>query len=183
MTAPGVARDTAVETSEELRGCSEALAQCRALVRALGPARYALPIGRHASIGAHLRHCLDHFDRFFEGLALGTVDYDARERRAPWETNAEVALEVISEFENRLAELPPMPGRTLTVWQSVASGADAKRASVSSPARELAFLSSHTIHHLALMRALVDLAGWDDAAPAEVGVAYSTRAHHAASGQ
>lgn len=181
MTATSQARSATPSESDEITGCREALAQCRALVEGLGHERYAATIGRHASVGAHLRHCLDHFDRFFEGLPLGTIDYDARERRAAWETDPREALEVIAGFEARLATLPAMAA-PLTVWQSVASGTDRRRASTSSVARELAFLSSHTIHHLALMRALVDLAGWHDAAPEEVGVAFSTRAHHAAVG-
>lgn len=170
--------------SEEIRGCLEALAQCRLIVEGLGPERFAQPVGRHAAVGSHLRHCLDHFDCFFDGLSRGTLDYDARIRRAAWETDAAVALEVIADFEQRLATLAPQligaANAPLAVWQSVASGAEARRCAQSSVDRELAFLSSHTIHHLALMRVVIDMAGWNDAAPAEVGVAYSTRAHQAA---
>ena len=175
---------TASSTEECLRGCLEALARCRALVERLGPERFATPVGRHATVGAHLRHCLDHFDRFFDGLPLGTIDYDARERRADWETNAAVALDVIAQFERRLAALAPEADRLaalpLNVWQSVASGIDTRRMATSSLDRELTFLSSHTIHHLAVMGVVIDLAGWGEA-DEDMGVAYSTRAHHTTS--
>lgn len=173
----------AAPVCDALRGCHEALAQCRAIVELLGPSRFGLPVARHASVGAHMRHCLDHFDQFFAGLPHDEVDYDARVRRPDWENDAAVALDVIADFDAQLAalaeEAPALGHRSLRVWQSVASGADMRRVASSSVERELAFLSSHTIHHLALMRVLIDLAGWDDPAAAEIGVAYSTRAHAA----
>ena len=42
----------------------------------------ANPLGGGASIGAHYRHCLDHFRQLFAGLENGMIDYDARTRES-----------------------------------------------------------------------------------------------------
>ena len=37
-------------------------------------------VGYANGVGPHLRHILDHFDRFFTGLDTGLIDYDDRAR-------------------------------------------------------------------------------------------------------
>jgi len=58
-----------------------------------------------SSVGAHVRHNLDHYQRFFVGLDGGTVDYDARERQKVFEIDRRAAMALTESICERLAEL------------------------------------------------------------------------------
>jgi uncharacterized damage-inducible protein DinB len=102
------------------------------------------------SVGGHVRHCLDHVAALVRGLENGHVDYDARVRGTAIEYRREAALAEIA--------------RLIECLQGVArcSPDTPVRVDVGSPdfapstlARELAFISSHTIHHFALIALLL----------------------------
>ena len=127
------------------------------------------------AVGPHLRHSVDHFRLLLDGWAAGFVDYDARPRDLRLERDPVAVRDALSSIASTLgalvaADLP----RPLSVSQSVASGRP-PRVSPSCLERELAFLSGHTIHHLALMVMSGREAGLK--IPAWLAVAYSTEAH------
>jgi len=152
-------------------GCLAACREARAFVERLTPAQYAAPVNGHSSIGAHMRHCIDHFLCFFRGLSDGEVDYDSRDRSADLELSREVFFKACDLVERELAGLGDLE-RAVRVRQIPAPGA-ASIAVESSIERELIFLSSHCIHHMALMAILAEIQG--AAVRGEAGVAYSTQ--------
>jgi hypothetical protein len=110
----------------------------------------------NGTIGAHLRHNLDHF-----AAAIGAfddaspIDYDHRARGTPVESDPDAAIGVIDALRARLAELPfdGAHEREVVVRMMVTSGGD-EAALRSTPARELAFAAHHAIHHHAMMAAI-----------------------------
>lgn len=123
------------------------------------------------SIGAHVRHTLDHIAAFASGEA-GVLCYDHRERGTAVEGDPSAALRQILRLKaalsrqlGRSADEPLMvrslvaaDGREVTAWSSFG--------------RELAFVVSHTVHHQALIALL--LAWHGEAVPARFGLAPST---------
>lgn len=103
-----------------------------------------------SSIGAHLRHVLDHYSSFLKGVDEGLVDYDDRKRKTSVETDRVVAIKTIREIIDQLTGLEEMENHSVDVVVSAnAKGASEK--SSSSLRRELQFLASHTVHHYALI--------------------------------
>lgn len=157
-------------------GCAAALHRCAAIVTGVSTEVYARDSG-HGTIGAHVRHCLDHFECFWRGLEYGEVDYDARDRDTELERRPALARERIAAAIEWMAELTPDDmGRPLVVRQTGAPGTVGPEAS-SSVERELLFLSGHTIHHVAIMILIAERLGAP--VPRELGVAYSTASHRA----
>ena len=128
------------------------LAQVERLLRQLDDQTFTLPSAGfyNSTIGGHLRHCLDHYDSFTNGLADGKVDYDHRVRLPELETKTECALaktlEVCTTIKNIPSQEPPVGllvkmdcGLASSDWQPSTLG------------RELQFLVSHTVHHFAMI--------------------------------
>ena len=142
----------------------------------------ALPEGLYAdfhsaapegSIGAHLRHCIDHYDCFLQGLGEGKIDYAKRERRIDIEQDPDTAIERLREQATELLSLQGEwdQDRAIEV-RTVSFDAEDHGWLPSTLGRELQFLLSHTIHHFALIAMLLRLAGITP--PREFGVAPST---------
>ncbi len=108
------------------------------------------------------------------GLATDEIDYDARNREGPLETDRRLAMATALGF---LADLDRIDGaianRPLRITlRSVAGDDPAPDWSQSSLKRELQFLVSHTVHHYALIKELLRRTGFD--AGDGFGVAPST---------
>ncbi len=103
-----------------------------------------------SSIGAHMRHVLDHYGSFLKGVAGGVVDYDDRVRDTVVEKDVSAAIDRIKEISAELTELEQMADLPVGVMVS-ASATDEEEKSNSSFGRELQFLVSHTVHHYALI--------------------------------
>lgn len=158
-----------------VEGCLDACTQCTELVGALEEGRYGAAIPGNSPIGSHMRHCIDHFRALFRGLAAGVVDYDARDRDPSLESDAAVFGRAILDVRRELEALRTEHlDRPLQVLQMVAPGTPAMPVA-STLGRELAFVCSHTIHHLALVKVLASMGG--GRFPEHLGVAYSTRAY------
>lgn len=158
------------------RACADLLEQARDLVLKLDEEQFAAPLhGIAASVGAHLRHCLDAFDCLLAGLESGAVDYDQRARDARTETDPLRALERIealrAELLERVAAQPDRPLRVRADEPDLPPGAGFVRSAL---ARELRALASHMVHHHALVAVVLRVRG--ECVPAQFGVAPSTRA-------
>ena len=105
-----------------------------------------------SSIGAHVRHCIDFFERFLAGLEDGRVDYDARGRDPRIAADRNVARSRFLAVRERLEQLTvDDASRTLTVRADAAAAAAETTWCPSSVGRELQVLLSHTVHHYALI--------------------------------
>jgi len=151
------------ERMEAVEGNMIVLDQAVATLRLLDDVTYAsggAPPGVSA-VGVHFRHVFDHYHAFFIGLAAGEIDYDARARQVPLETDRALALATALGFLTDLDRLPASLGaRQIRVSvRSVAGPAEEPDWSDSTVKRELQFLVSHTVHHYALMKELLRRVG------------------------
>ena len=127
--------------------------------------------------GAHLRHVLEFYECFLEGLDSGAVDYDARRRDLSIEASRRAAAGRIRQIMHRL-ETSPLVRRDAELRVRLE---DAQACSVDDPfvrssvARELQVLSSHTIHHFALIGITLQAHGMR--LDQDFGVAPSTLRH------
>lgn len=115
------------------------------------------------SVGAHLRHMLDHYLSLLDGLAEGRIDYEARKRDARFEQEREYAIEQIRETVARLNALSADDAdRPLQVRMEAGVAGDGEPIwATSSLRRELDFLISHTIHHYGLIAIILRTQGVD----------------------
>ena len=124
------------------------------------------------SIGEHIRHNIDHYLSFLDGLAAPEIDYDARKRDPRIETDPQYAIENMQTIIQRLREINNDDGdKPIRIKMDSGSGAENSRSN-STPHRELQFLVSHTIHHYTLIAFLCRLKGIEPTAG--FGVAPST---------
>jgi hypothetical protein len=135
---------------------------------------YTAPVHGHVSgtLGAHVRHCLDHVSALLSADRSATLSYDRRRRGTAIEADPASALQQILRLK---AALERSSSRSLDEPVRVESQIDLSGGSVvgwSTFGRELAFVLSHTIHHQATMAAVLALHGVDT--PAEFGYAPST---------
>ncbi len=154
-----------------------ALAQLRGLLDALTPDTYRQPFGadgRH-TLGKHARHIIDHYDALLGGLEEGGdhVDYEHRRRDETLEQWPRLASQRVSSIE---ASLLALGDRQPTSDMTLDYPLDDERLALSSSLqRELAFLTSHTIHHMAILGLLAEPLGL--ALPESFGVHPSTLRH------
>jgi hypothetical protein len=122
------------------------------------------------TVGAHFRHCLDFYQSFLAGAKSGRIDYARRSRDPQIETNRRSA---ITCFRLVIAELEKFSAGNLNQPLRVkAEDSDEEVWFLSSPARELEFVRSHTVHHYALIRFKLALLGVETGE--DFGVAPST---------
>lgn len=102
-------------------------------------------------VGVQFRHCLDFYDCFLRGLESGRIDYSRRERDPRVETDRHHSIARFQEICEQLADLSTERVERPVEVKSEDVIPGQPEWSSSSPARELQFLISHTIHHYALI--------------------------------
>lgn len=153
------------------------LRQVLALLEALDDARYREPVAAcfGASMGGHLRHVVEHYDGFFQGLQSGDIDYETRPRDLAVETSRSTAIQRLHATVSSLEQLETQDqDRPLRVRAECATTGPAVWAAASL-LRELEWLLNHTVHHFALMAINCRLLGY--APPVDFGMAPSTLRH------
>lgn len=127
-----------------------------------------------ARIGAHLRHVIEFYECFLDGLQMMHVDYDARRRDPAIEQHRRTAAARLRLLIERLASEPELRGDgSIFVRMEDATGRGISSPYLlSSVGRELQVLSSHTVHHFALISLTLQAAGYT--VEADFGVAPST---------
>jgi uncharacterized damage-inducible protein DinB len=158
----------------------ELLAALPASVYAARPKHF-----ERGGVGVHLRHVLDHYDAFLDGLESGRIDYDARERDPATESDIEVARARLRSTIARMSVLvsksesaPRSAGNAVEVAMDL-GGQAGEASSASSAGRELQYLVAHTVHHFALMAVALRLVGHEPGP--DFGVAPSTLRYEEAS--
>lgn len=133
-----------------------------------------------SAVGGHFRHVLDHFASLLAGLQTGLVDYDARQRDGDVERDRHRALQVARELEHQVRLLSGSGDTPLLVLTDSGEGA-MRQPSRSTLVRELQFVTSHAVHHYAMIALLLRAQGHH--VEPGFGVAPSTKAHLAAANQ
>ena len=123
-------------------------------------------------IGEHVRHCLDHISALVAAQAAKPLSYDLRERGTAVERDPVEALRLIMRLKSavnrwgeRAMDEPICVASMLTTAGDSVTGR-------STLGRELAFVSSHTVHHEAMIAVLLSLAARD--VPDRLGLAPAT---------
>jgi len=169
-------------TSSALRANCHFLHQGIELLAQVAPEAYARSSRPGwAPVGAQFRHILDHYCSFLEGQAGGTIDYDARRRDPLIERDPVAAADVAARLAAALERLEARDANRPVSVQMHTGGEDGLPDwRPSSVGRELQFLVSHTVHHYALIKLLLEDHGIY--AGEEFGVAPSTLAFQRSTG-
>lgn len=152
------------------------LLQAGALLEKISDEAYAcMPAGVEPHrVGAHLRHILEFYDCFLCGMRTGYIDYDARRRDPVIERSRAEAARRIQEIIASLNSGNYEHEDFIVMVRM--EGADEMGITggwlASSVSRELQTLSSHTIHHFALIAVTLRAEGIP--VDASFGVAPST---------
>lgn len=129
-----------------------------------------------SGVGKHFRHIIDHYNALLQGLD-GVINYDLRPRNIQIEQERSVAIETIRHTCAEIEKLPyDRKGLEVEALPATAKEGDSIRTE-STLQREFQFLTSHTIHHYAIVSLLLKLQGHQ--VPREFGVAPSTLRHEA----
>jgi uncharacterized damage-inducible protein DinB len=133
--------------------------------------------GVSGSVGAHVRHCLDHVRAVLDAAEGARLSYDHRERDTVLENDRTLGILALRHQSHRLEALAGRPAdQPMRLDAQVAcDGATVDVAS--SLGRELVFVLQHTIHHQAIVALL--LAARGVAIPPRFGYAPSTIKRHA----
>ena len=166
MTARGIERTESSYSSQSdadpiVAPLVALLDQLEWVLRRLDDTQYAaqraLPIS--GTVGGHVRHCLDHISALIIGATAGMVDYDHRRRGTAVESCRAAAL---IEIQRVTRDLRTLTSRHCDRPLALVAALDHHGARLSAPTsvgREVAFVVSHTIHHLAVIALLLrDLA-------------------------
>jgi len=172
MTHSGSERDELVNDIVEEN--AHAIGQLIELLEHLPGSLYRQSFGQRKQhvIGKHVRHIIDHYSALLSATASpgALLDYENRNRDLSLETDRRAGANRLSEIlrtlrsrfskdhANELAMLHTSDERGQVVSTSVD--------------RELVFLASHTIHHMAIIGMLAEQAGVE--VGAEFGVHPST---------
>jgi hypothetical protein len=150
----------------------ETLARCEAIVRKSPQGLFSGDEGYDHPVGPHFRHCLEHVTCFLDGLEQRVIEYDGRERDTTLERDPEAFLAALIDARRRIEGISPdsLQGE-ITVVQTPSLDSPPIRLQ-STVERELVFLSSHTIHHIALIKHICEAAGVE--LPEGTGLAFST---------
>jgi hypothetical protein len=153
------------------------LRQGIALLELLSDRLYAEPLRGWAPVGAQYRHILEHYGSFLSGIGAGRVNYDERARDPELERSREAALKATRLCLAAIESLQGADDGTLAVHMDSGGGPELTDWRLSSTGRELQFLCSHTVHHFALIKLLLEGSMVLDT---EFGMAPSTLAYQRA---
>ena len=168
----------ALSAPELAAGLTAVLEQGLALLDRIDDATYQakLPAAFNANIGAHYRHCLDHFQCLEVAMAGGVVDYDARARDPGLEQDrGRARAETVRLLGVFAADRLPDARAPVVVRSSVRAAGDALPEVASSWGREWMYAVAHTVHHYALIAVMARLQHVD--VPPGFGLAPSTIRH------
>jgi uncharacterized damage-inducible protein DinB len=122
-------------------------------------------------IGRHVRHIIDHFISFKNGLANGVIDYNQRSRNSIIETNLFSSREIIQNLIEWLGGLEDS-NQSLSIYSEIDCNQEINNKFTSNKDRELLYLINHTIHHAAYIKLLLQQSGFT--LPDYIGIAPCT---------
>jgi len=137
----------------------QVLEQLVELVGGMSAAHYQQPFGQQGqqTIGKHVRHIVDHYEAFLRHTHAETpqvVNYEQRRREALLETAPDIARDRLHKLCYDLQQLDRTDLRqAVQVEYPTDRGTSSLSSSVG---RELTFLTSHAIHHMAIIGLLAE---------------------------
>ena len=103
------------------------------------------------SIGAHVRHVIDFYLCFIDGLSRGVINYDNRSRNIKIENDCNIAKESISKIIDFLSKLNSSNSNLdIKINLSVSN-----RSLASTVERELMHIADHAVHHGHIIQMIV----------------------------
>lgn len=111
-------------------------------------------------IGKHVRHIIDHYTTLLTAVnrqSAGPLDYEKRRREESLELDNHAACNRLLAIINSLGRLADRPPNTPLAMEHLSD--DQRRTVTTSIDRELVFLASHTIHHMAIIAMLAEQGG------------------------
>lgn len=152
-------------------------------VMALVEAHQAAAAPHYAVIaGPHLRHLIEHYEALLFRNDPARVDYDQRPRDRQVEHDPALAHERLRAIRAAIAALARTEPADALQVSGLAGGQGELTYTVhSSLARELVFLASHAVHHLAVIKPYCDAYGLPH--DAHLGLAPATIAHQLSQGE
>jgi uncharacterized damage-inducible protein DinB len=129
------------------------------------------PNSQHAGIGQHVRHVLDHYRAFTNGIDHRCVDYNFRTRDSAEEQDACFAESNIDTLIQWL-EAFNVPSEEISVISEISLLEQQSEVLTSNAERELLYLINHSIHHMAYASLLANAKGVF--VPREIGLAPGT---------
>ncbi len=161
-----------------LAAAAELLTQGESLIGSVTAEQYAtrVALALDGSIGAHYRHCLDHFVSLLRSTSCSFVDFDLRDRDPLIETDPTRALDLTREIRASLARWTPGElARTVGTRCEIRYAPGSSPVTGSTLGRELGYVIAHAIHHFAIIAIIGRLQGIR--LPEDFGMAPSTLAH------
>ncbi len=128
----------------------------------LSDAQYrATPKPFNANLGKHLRHITDHYQRLFDGLPGAQVEYDRRDRCENEEKERSTMILRLRFISSQLQQLQEnkLEDQPLAVFLTVNDKEQDAPSVPSTLSRELVFLQSHSVHHFAIIAAILRVQG------------------------
>ncbi len=159
---------------------AEILHQGESLLDSLSDELYTrkLPAVFGSTVGAHYRHCLDHFQSLLRGLDAYEINYDNRERNSRIENDRAFAVAETHRILRAFTSIPtPFLKCPINVRSKINYDIDAAPLIGSTVGRELMYAVAHAIHHYALIAVMCGIL--EVPLPDGFGVAPSTLKYHA----
>ena len=155
------------------KASAEILSQLARLVEQLTTEQYnfILPGFSGGSVGKHVRHVIEFYQCFLNGIQSGTVNYDNRSRNSTIETDNHFALQVLSDI---IRKINAFDSDTMLQLKINLSNETADIAIKTSAFRELAYNIEHAIHHMAIIKIAAINFFPGIQLPENFGIAYST---------
>ena len=129
------------------------------LVRIPADSYRVTPAKVSGSVGAHVRHCLDHATALLSYSAGGELTYDSRLRGTDVEMDVRAAIGEIKRLHLALSDLDPSCLDQPIVLRSIMQREGGSVFVKTTLGRELAFVTQHTIHHCAIIGLLLEQVG------------------------
>lgn len=129
-----------------------------------------------SSIGQHVRHIIEYYALLLGQHTTGRLNYDRRQRDRRMETDAAYARASIGRCNGLLSLVDTDASLVL---ESELPEQEGVVRQVTSLLRELTYVADHCVHHLAMVRIVVEQQLPHVHFPKDLGVAAATRNHRA----
>lgn len=144
-----------------------------------------LPGFFNASVGSHMRHSVDHFRILINAIdgssdpASKIVNYDERKRNTDIEFDPNAALTAIMDISRFVSAASAQSNSNVDQSVNVAFIGETDAFSTytvkSTFARELSFASHHAVHHLSMIKLMLNHLNYtEEATGNNIGMAFST---------
>ena len=108
-----------------------------------------------SSVGSHFRHVIEHYRCFLSQLEKQEICYDDRQREVCLEADLHEAVKAFKELEAQFEQLNSnVVNQTCVLRDGISD-----KLVPTTVARELLFLQAHTVHHYAIIGAMLKKQG------------------------